>query len=356
MIKKIGIVGNGKMGTGIFNFLADFPFEIFWIFHSPSKMEKERALWLKKQSRSLKYSQQSEKKFHNKIARIQFSDNLNSLADCDLIIESIAEEFEAKSQLFRQLDSIVGLDSIFTSNTSSIPINSLVPSDARRSNFIGLHFFHPVKLKNLVEINLLKECNETVLNEISDFLSKTGKYYKVLNEPDHFLFNRLFLPLQAGIYNLHEQKQISIELLDMLVKENLFPIGIFEFFDYVGIDVMFSAMHNYTNEKPDQAFYQPLVNVLKKLKDQNCLGIKTGQGFYNYSKKDISKNLSVSLSEKFNDKEMILKQLYSWYLTPIYEAVAYEILTPPEAAYIVMEYMGLTTSPFDLAKEIGFNP
>jgi 3-hydroxybutyryl-CoA dehydrogenase len=356
MIKKIGIVGNGKMGTGIFNFLADFPFEIFWIFHSPSKMEKERALWLKKQSRSLKYSQQSEKKFHDKIARIQFSDNLNSLADCDLIIESIAEDFEAKSQLFRQLDLIVKQDSIFTSNTSSIPITSLVPSDARRNNFMGLHFFHPVKLKNLVEINLLKESNETVLNQVSDFLSKTGRFYKVLNEPDHFLFNRLFLPLQAGIYNLHEQKQISIELLDMLVKENLFPIGVFEFFDHVGIDVMYIAVNNYTNGKPDAGFYQPLINSLKKLKDQNCLGIKTGQGFYNYSQKDINRNLSVSLPEELNEKEKILKQLYSWYLTPIFEAVTNEILTPPEAAYIIKEYMDLTTSPFDRAKEIGFSP
>jgi 3-hydroxyacyl-CoA dehydrogenase len=95
---------------------------------------------------------------------------------------------------------------------------------------------------------------------------------------------------------------------------------------------------------------------LKKLKDQNCLGIKTGQGFYNYSHQDISRNFSVSLSEDLKEKETILKQLYSWYLTPVIEAVANEILTQQEADYIVKEYMGVTRNPFELAKEIGFNP
>jgi 3-hydroxybutyryl-CoA dehydrogenase len=356
MIRKIGIVGSGKMGTGIFQFIAEFPFQIIWLFRSHIKMERARELWLKKQNRFLKYGQQSNDDFNEKIERIQFSTDLNKLADSDLIIETITEEFEAKSELFSKLDSIVKPDAIFTSNTSSIPINSLVPSGSRRSNFLGLHFFHPVQLKNLVEINILRESNEKVLDQVSDILTKTGKFFKVLNEPDHFSFNRLFLPLQAGIYNLHEQKQISIESLDLLVKENLFPIGIFEFFDHVGIDVMLTAINNYSKGKPDAVFYQPLINVLKKLKDQNCLGIKTGQGFYNYSHQDTSKSLSVSLSEVLKEKETILKQLYSWYLAPVFEAVANEILTQQEADYIVKEYMGVTRSPFELAKEIGFNP
>lgn len=355
MIKKVGIIGNGKMGTGIFQFLADFPFHLFWIFRSSSEMEKARELWLKKQHRSLKYGQLSNEDFKDRIIRVQFSTDLNNLADIDLIIETITEDFEAKSELFRQLDSIVKPECIFSSNTSSIPIVSMVPSESRRNKFLGIHFFHPVQLKNLVEINILRESDETVLFQISDFLTKSGKFFKVLNEPDHFLFNRLFLPLQAGIYNLHEHKQIAIKSLDSLVKEYLFPIGVFEFFDHVGIDVMFTAVTNYTKGKPDEAFYQPLINGLKKLMDQNCLGFKTGQGFYNYSKKELSRNLSSDPSEVLIEKDTILKQMYSWYLNPIFGAVDNKILNQPEACYIVNEYMGLTRNPFDLAKEIGFN-
>jgi 3-hydroxybutyryl-CoA dehydrogenase len=356
MIHKIGIVGNGKMGTGIFQFLVEFPFQIIWLFRSHTKMERARELWLKKQNRSLKYGQQSNDDFNDKIERIQFSTNLNKLADSDLIIETITEEFEAKSELFIKLDSIVKPGAILTSNTSSIPISSMVPSGPRKSNFLGLHFFHPVQLKNLVEFNILKENNEEVLDQVSEFLTKIGKFFKVLNEPDHFLFNRLFLPLQAGIYNLHEQKQISIELLDLLVKENLFPIGVFEFFDHVGIDVMYTAVSNYTKGRPDAVLFHPLINGLKKLKDQNCLGIKTGQGFYQYNHKDLIRNVSNDLSSDLKEKETILKQLYSWYLTPVFEAVAIDILTQQEANYIIKEYMDLEKSPFEHAKEIGFNP
>jgi 3-hydroxybutyryl-CoA dehydrogenase len=356
MINKIGIIGSGKMGSGIFQFLAEYPFQIIWLFRSKAKMGQSSDLWFKKQKRNLKYGQFTDKDFDDKINRIQFSTNLNFLADCDLIIETITEDFEAKSELFRQLDSIVKPGAIFSSNTSSIPITSLVPSDSRGSNFIGMHFFHPVQMKNLIEINILEESDEVVLLEVSEFLAKTSKFYKVLNEPDHFLFNRLFLLLQTGIYNLHEQMQISIESLDLLVKENLFRTGIFEFFDHVGIDVMHAAVNNYTFEKPGTEFYQPLINGLKKLMDQNWLGIKTGQGFYNYTQKDITRNISIDHSMGLNEMETILKQIYSWYLTPIFEAVVNKVLTQQEAGHIVKEYMGVRKSPFDLAKEIGFNP
>jgi len=195
-----------------------------------------------------------------------------------------------------------------------------------------------------------------VVDLLSEFLLTTRKIFKILPEPDHFLFNRLFLPLQAGVYNLYEEDRIPIETLDLLVKEKLFPIGIFEFFDQVGIDVMHTAVANYTLGKSDADFYQPLIEGLKKLKEGNQLGVKTGKGFYNYVEQKPPLDINFKDSLDNPQQDLILKKIYSWYLTPIFEVVTNHILTQEETVHFIKEYMGLDKSPFDLAKEIGFKP
>jgi 3-hydroxybutyryl-CoA dehydrogenase len=356
MIDKIGIIGGGKMGTDIFYFLSDFPFQLTWIFKSSVKLEKAKEAWLKKQQRALKYNRLDEDAYHEKISQIQFSNDLSTLADCDLIIESISENFETKSALFSELDVIVKPESIFSSNTSSIPIASMVPSNRRINSFVGLHFFYPVRIKNLVEVNILSETTQPMVDLISEFLLIIWRFFKILSEPYHFLFNRLFLPLQAGVYKLFEEDKIPIETLDMLVKQNLFPIGIFEFFDQVGIDVMHTAVTNYTLGKSDADFYQPLIEGLKKLKNKNHLGVKTGHGFYNYCEQKLPIDLNFKDSLDNSHRDIILKKIYSWYLTPIFKVVTNCILTEQETMHFVKEYMSLDKSPFDLAKEIGFKP
>jgi 3-hydroxybutyryl-CoA dehydrogenase len=356
MINKIGIIGGGKMGTDIFYFLSDFPFQLTWLFKSQMKLEKAREDWIKKQQRALKYNRLDEDAYHEKLLQIQFTSDLSTLADCDLIIESITENYETKSALFRELDVVVKPESIFSSNTSSISIASMVPSNRRINRFVGLHFFYPVKIKNLVEVNILSDTSQAVVDILSAFLLTTRKFFKILPEPDHFLFNRLFLPLQSGVYNLYEEDKIPIEILDLLVKEKLLPFGIFEFFDQVGIDVMHTAVSNYTLGKTDADFYQPLIEGLKKLKEDNHLGLKTGKGFYNYMEKKPRIDLNLSDYLDKTQRDIILKKIYSWYLSPIFEVVTNHILTRQETIYFVKEYMGLDKSPFNLAKEIGFKP
>jgi 3-hydroxybutyryl-CoA dehydrogenase len=356
MINKIGIIGGGKMGTDIFYFLSDFPFQLTWLFKSQMKLEKAREDWIKKQQRALKYNRLDEYAYHEKLLQIQFTSDLSTLADCDLIIESISENYETKSALFRELDVVVKPESIFSSNTSSIPIASMVPSNRRINSFVGLHFFYPVRYKNLVEVNIISETSQAVVDLLSEFLLTTRRFFKILPESDHFLFNRLFLPLQAGVYKLYEEDRIPIETLDLLVKEKLFPIGIFEFFDQVGIDVMHTAVSNYTLGKSDADFYQPLIEGLKKLKEGNHLGVKTGNGFYNYLEQKPSTDLNLNDFLDNMQLDIILKKIYSWCLMPIFEVVTNHILTQEETVHFIKEYMGLDKSPFDLAKEIGFKP
>jgi 3-hydroxyacyl-CoA dehydrogenase len=356
MINHIGIIGGGKMGTGIFYFLSDFPYQITWIFRTQNGMKKAKESWVKKQLRAIKFEQTDEITYKDKLDRIQFANDLSRLINCDLIIECISEDFEAKSRLFGELDAITKPSAIFSSNTSSIPIGSMVPSDQRKDKFIGLHFFYPVRYKNLLEVNLLHETSVATMDSMFEFLNTIKKFYKVLHEKDHFLFNRLFLKLQAGVYTLYEEDKIPIETLDNLVKEKLFPVGVFEFFDLVGIDVMHTAVTNYSLTTPDQGDIKNLIMGLKRLRDTNHLGVKSGQGFYDYSSKKDLETQAVQKSIDFAERNVILKKIQTWYLIPIFEAIKNQVVSKQEAEQIVKEYMDVSMGPIELANEIGFIP
>jgi 3-hydroxybutyryl-CoA dehydrogenase len=355
MIERVGIIGGGKMGKDIFYFLSDFPFNLKWVIRSKSGFESANEAWNKKLRRRQSAILSKDSKITSFKKEIILTQDMASLEDCDMIIESITEDQEIKSGLFKKLDQIVNSKILFASNTSSIPIRSFVPSERRIDRFIGMHFFYPLKFKNFVEVNILPETTEATLVLVKRFLSKTGKSFKVLPVPHHFLFNRLFLKLQAGACRLHIEEQIPVNEIDALIRENLFPIGIFEFFDKVGIDVMYTAVKNYSLGSVDIEFYKPLIESLKKLKAKKQLGVKTGKGYYNYDSCDFTKSNKGKNKLNKTKQQDILQKFYSWYLSPLFEAVSLQILEEEEALKIVNEYMGIEKSPFDLAKEIGFN-
>ena len=342
------------MGRDVFYFLSDFPFQLTWVIKSQTGIEKEKQLWIRKKSRKQNSSIDDKHGHITKDNLINLSNELSSLSDCDLIIETITEDFQKKSDLFLELDKILRPDTIIASNTSSISIRSLVQSMERIDRFVGLHFFYPVKFKNLVEVNILPETSVSVVEGISLMLKEMNRNYWLFPEADHFIINRLFLPVQAEAYNIHKQENISFRLLDDLIKETLFPVGVFSFFDHVGIDVMYTSVSNYSSCYKDADFLKPLTKALGVMKDTNRLGVKSGQGFYNYSNEPPHKTLLQEENIDISQRKRIMERLLRSYLTTIFETVEKGILNQNVLEFIVMEYMAIEKSPFELAKEIGF--
>lgn len=350
MIRKIGIIGGGKLGTDIFNYLSNYPFQITLVCISTDEADKMYNSWKRKQKRQLKHGLIDEDTFNKNHSRIKCTVSLKDLSNADLIIECIFEDQKLKSDLFKELDKIISPHTIFASNTSSIPLSTIIPSEHRAGNFIGLHFFYPVLFKNLVEVNISHHIKTKTLNAISHFLNQINKYHLILDEENSFHINRLFLKLQAGIYKLHIEENIPIKILDNLVKELLFPIGIFEMIDQVGIDVVYTSALNYTQEISEQSFYTPWISRMKQLIDRNELGVKSGKGFYDYSteKDDSDPSIPENLKIHIRDK------IYQYYLEPLFKAVKSGILSKEQVEHIVKEYMDCDKSPFDLAEEIGY--
>ncbi len=351
MINNIGIIGCGKLGIDIFNYLSGFPFQITLVCKSSEKADKLNSTWLKKQKRSLKHGLQNQNSYNNNLSRISFSTEIKDLFNVDLLIESITEDMGLKSELFKELGGIISKQTLFVSNTSSIPLAKIVPSQQRSDKFFGLHFFYPVSLKNLVELNITHNTSQETIEAITEFLDKINKFYIVLGEDNNYLINKLFMKVQAGAFNLHIEENIPIEDLDELVKEILFPIGIFELFDQVGIDVIYTSVLNYTQKMPDKSFYHPWLSGMKNLLNNGNLGVKSGKGFYDYTLPHLDKK---EISLQGLQKNNISNKLYEYYLEPVFEAINSGLCTKEQIEHIVKEYMDCDKSPFMLAKEIGY--
>lgn len=282
MIQRIGIIGEGKMGTSLFLYLTGFDFRLRWLCHSDTGKERAQKSFNKKLKVQLQSGVMTDQEYAAKLDGALITTESGDLADCDLIIEAISEDITQKRALFHLLCGSVNPACIFTTNSSSILPSQLIPAEKRKDKMAGMHFFFPVALKKTVELITTEHTSEKTKQALQNFLQSIDKDIFLQEETNAFILNRLFLDFQAGAYEIVMEGKLSYQEMDTLVKEKFFPAGVFEFFDHVGIDVMLASVRAYTQNSENKRFYSPLIGKMEELVSQNKLGIKTKQGFYDY--------------------------------------------------------------------------
>jgi len=265
MLKNIGIIGEGKMGTNLLYYLLDMDFSLTWICSPEADVEKLRRNLSKRLGRSLEAGIIDEDRFKSILRHIQISNALEDVASCELIIEAITENLKAKQELFRLLDMIAHPGCIFTSNSSSIKPSLLVPSENRKEKFAGLHFFYPIALKDIAEVILTQETSKETLEQITSFMGSIRRRFILLEEKDSFILNRIFLYFQNEAFLLVKEKKASLQQIDRIVRERFFPTGVFDFFDSVGLDIMLASVQNYSKDDPAEERFHPLIAQLQEL-------------------------------------------------------------------------------------------
>jgi 3-hydroxyacyl-CoA dehydrogenase len=280
MLKNIGIIGEGKMGTNLLYYLLDMDFNLVWICSPDADMERLRRNFSKRLGRSLEAGIIDDDRHQDILDHVKISNVLEDTATCDLIIEAISEDENAKRRLFRELDVIALPGCIFTSNSSSINPSALVPSDNRKDKFAGLHFFYPVALKDIAEVIPTPDTSQETLEQITAFLGTIRRRFILLEEKNSFILNRIFLYFQNEAFLLVNEKKASLRQIDRIVREHFFPTGVFEFFDSVGLDIMLASVNNYSKNDEQQDRFQPLIDRLQELVSQGRLGVKTKGGFF----------------------------------------------------------------------------
>jgi len=217
------------------------------------------------------------------MTRVSVTTNLlEAVKDADLVIEAIVENLLTKQKMFESIDSVAKTTAIFASNTSSIPISLIAKNSKRLDRFCGLHFFNPVAMMDLLEVIRIPETSEETYQSVMTFGRKIGKTCVTCKDTPGFIVNRLLSPYLNEAIKMLEEDVATIEDIDSAMKLGAgHPMGPFELCDLVGLDVIHNARKFYHEQFPDIPFFAPSTLVDNMVKEGK-LGVKSGEGFYNY--------------------------------------------------------------------------
>ena len=359
-LSRVGIAGSGKMGADLFLYLMDHDFSLSWLCLDETEAQKATAAFRSRLERKTAFGEIGEEARRRVEGSTVIGCKPECLAGCDLVIEAIPEDRDLKAGLFLALDAAVGKECVLTSNSSSILPSRICPP-GRGERFAGLHFFYPVRLKAVVELIAPSACGAAAVGLIKDFVTRIGKIPLVLSEEGGFILNRVFLDFQAQAYRILEEGRLDIEEIDGLVRESLFPVGVFEFLDAVGIDVILNAVREYTRDDPvRRAFCRPWLRRMEGMVATGSLGMKSGKGFYLYvgkRRKGVAVHVlppwgeRISTAPGYDDE--CREKLTALYLNAVLGAVEKGYAPAAELDFAVRDYIGPQKGPLSLAQEMG---
>jgi 3-hydroxybutyryl-CoA dehydrogenase len=277
---KIGIIGLGIMGSGIAQVSATSGMEV--VVTDVSRAFYERAL--KNMGGSLdkliakKIVTQGKEQI---LSRITYTEDFKDFSGCDIVIEAVVENIMEKKKVFSRVEPYLSENSILASNTSSISITSLASQLKRQERFVGVHFFNPVPLMNLIEIIRGVRTSQESIDRAIDFSRKIGKEYVVVNDSPGFVTTRIIAMLvNEGAFEYSENLASKEDIDKALKLGGNFPMGPLTLGDLIGLDTVVNIMDTLYDSYKDPKFRA--APILRKMVEAGKLGKKSGEGFYKY--------------------------------------------------------------------------
>jgi 3-hydroxybutyryl-CoA dehydrogenase len=283
-IKTVGIIGTGTMGLGITQVCAAAGFGVVAVKATPGSWEKAKNSLEGGLAKAVERGKLAAADRDAMLARVTFSTDERTVADCDMVLESIVEDIETKKDLFRRLEGVCRPDAILATNTSTLSVTAMMAVCKHRGRVAGLHFFNPAPVMKLVEIIHAFETDETTIDELNRFCKAIGKDPVIVQDTTGFIVNRLLTPYMLNAIRMLERGTGTIESIDHAMKSGAaHPMGPFELADYIGLDVVEAMAHNIFEDVRHEHHAPP--HTLTRLVQLGYLGRKTGKGFYDYKAK-----------------------------------------------------------------------
>ncbi|SHI60353.1 3-hydroxybutyryl-CoA dehydrogenase [Desulfofundulus thermosubterraneus] len=280
-MKKVLVLGAGTMGSGIAQVVAQAGFSVVLCDVEDRFVQRGVFLIEKNLARQVEKGKITAADKEAILGRIKTTTNMADGADVDLVIEAVIENLELKTNVFRELDRTIRKEAILASNTSALSISALAAATSRPEKVIGMHFFNPAPVMQLVEVVKGSATSEETFATIKAMVEKLGKTAVAVNEAPGFIVNRMLVPMINEAAYILMEGVASAEDIDTAMKLGAnHPIGPLALADMIGIDVCLAVMETLYAEFSD-AKYRPCP-LLRKLVRAGYLGRKTGKGFYTY--------------------------------------------------------------------------
>ena len=280
-ISKVGVLGAGLMGSGIAEVCAKNGYETVVREVSDELARKGIGRIESSLAKAVERGKLAAGDRDAAFARLAATTRLEDFAGCDLVIEAVVENLEAKIEIFRALDAICRKATIFCSNTSSLTITELSAATHRPDRFAGLHFFNPVPVMKLVEVVRTIATSDGTIETLLDFARSLGKEPVLAKDNSGFIVNRLLVPYLLDAVRAVEEGVGSAEDIDKGMELGCgHPMGPLKLLDFVGLDTTYAIAEIMFSEYREKRFAPP--PLLKRMVLAGRYGRKSGRGFYEY--------------------------------------------------------------------------
>ncbi|MHA7831480.1 MAG: 3-hydroxybutyryl-CoA dehydrogenase [Flagellimonas sp.] len=282
-MEKIAVIGAGTMGNGIAHVFAQNGYKVNLVDIAQASLDKGLATITKNLDRMIAKEVIDEAKKDATLANIAtYTDLKDGVSNTDLVVEAATENLDIKLKIFKDLDQICKAETILATNTSSISITQIGAATNRPEKVIGMHFMNPVPIMKLVEIIRGYNTSDEVTETIMGLSKKLGKTPTEVNDYPGFVANRILMPMINESIETLYNGVAGVEEIDTVMKLGMaHPMGPLQLADFIGLDVCLSILNVMYDgfKNPKYAPCPLLLNMVMAGK----LGVKSGEGFYDYS-------------------------------------------------------------------------
>lgn len=291
-MKNIAVIGSGTMGNGIAHTFAQFGFQVQLIDISQTALDKGIATITKNLDRMVAKEKISEEEKAQTLNNITtYTSIKEGVQYASLVVEAATENVDLKLNIFRELDEVCPEDTILATNTSSISITQIASVTKRPEQVIGMHFMNPVPIMKLVEIIRGYNTSDEVMDFTVELSKKINKVPVEVNDYPGFVANRILMPMINESIETLYNGVAGVQEIDTVMKLGMaHPMGPLQLADFIGLDVCLSILEVMYNgfKNPKYAPCPLLVNMVRAGK----LGVKSGEGFYDYTESRKAENVS----------------------------------------------------------------
>ena len=282
MIKRVGVIGCGQMGSGIAQVCSQAGYQVTVSEVNDEFLDKGLSFIDTYLARSVQRERITQEEKDAIIGRIKGTTSMTDFSDCDIVLEAAVEDMKLKKDIFREIDGICPQHAILATNTSCLSVTEIASVTKRPDKILGLHFFNPVPVMRLLELIKTAATSEETVQISKEFGESLDKSVVIVQDSPGFIVNRLMTPQILNAIKLLESGIATKEDIDTGMTQGLnYPMGPLALADLIGLDTLLYIANGIHEQLKDSQYIAP--PLLKKMVSAGQLGRKTGKGFYEYN-------------------------------------------------------------------------